>query len=102
MLRILCGAALSGAITSLAFDPFTWWPAAIVGVAGLFLLVHRTVTDSWRHTAVAGFWYGLGFLAPLIWWMNAVSIGAYVALVVVEAMIFAVVALALRSAARLP
>lgn len=98
MLRFLLGAVLSGAITSLAFDPLTWWPAGIIGVAGLFVLIHRSATASWRGTAALGLAFGLGFMAPLIWWMNAISTGAYVALTLTEATAFALVTVALRCA----
>ncbi len=45
--------------------------------------------------------FGLAFMGPLIWWMNAVSNGAYVALVLAETAFFAVIMLALRAACRL-
>jgi apolipoprotein N-acyltransferase len=96
------GALLSGAILSLAFDPVAFAYAAPVGVAGLFVLAHRMRSATWRHVALGGFAFGLGFMGPLIWWMNAVSAGAYVALVIAQALYFAFVLLGLRAAARLP
>ncbi len=51
--------------------------------------------------ALVGFVFGLGFMAPLIWWMNAVSPGAYVALTLAQTVFFAASALALRSVLRL-
>jgi apolipoprotein N-acyltransferase len=95
------GALLSGAILSLAFDPVGFAFAAPLGVAGLFVLAHRLASSSWRQVSIAGFAFGLGFMGPLIWWMNAVSAGAYVALVIAQSVYFALVLLGLRAAARL-
>src|SRR3954454_2684903 len=94
-------ALLCGVILSLAFDPVGFAYAAPVAVAGCFALAHRMASVSWRQVAVAGFAFGLGFMGPLIWWMNAVSPGAYVALVIAQALFFALVWLGLREAARL-
>jgi apolipoprotein N-acyltransferase len=96
------GAALSGLVLSFAFDPVGFAYAAPAGVAGLFVTAHRLTSATWRQVAVAGFLFGLGFMGPLIWWMNAVSEGAYVGLVLAQAVYFALVLLGLRETARLP
>jgi len=106
------GAALSGVVLSAAFDPIGFAYAAPIGVAGLFVVAHRmgadpnhstpTNSSSWRQVALAGFLFGLGFMGPLIWWMNSVSEGAYVAMTLVQALYFAVLLLGLRETARLP
>lgn len=95
------GALLSGAILSLAFDPMGFSYAAPVGVAGLFVIAHRLKSATWRQVALSGLAFGLGFMGPLIWWMNAVSAGAYVAIVLAQALYFAVILLGLREASRL-
>ena len=101
------GAALSGVLLSAAFDPIGFAYAAPVGVAGLFVLAHRMGGDprdpaTWRKVALTGFLFGLGFMGPLIWWMNAVSEAAYIAITLVQALYFAALLLGLREAARLP
>ncbi|MFI5428466.1 hypothetical protein [Aeromicrobium sp. UC242_57] len=73
----------------------------VVGVAGLIWLARGLDGARKRTVAVTGVVYGLGFMGPLIWWMNAVSSGAYVALVVAETLFFIPIMLALRAATRL-
>src|SRR5688572_13397191 len=74
----------------------------LVGVAGL-TFVARGLADARKRVVLAtGAIFGLAFMGPLIWWMNAVSNGAYVALVLAETVFFAVIMLALRAAVRLP
>lgn len=94
------GALACGIVLSLAFDPVGFAYAAPIGVAGCFVLAHRMAAASWKQVAVAGFAFGLGFMAPLIWWMNAVSAGAYVALVLAQSVFFSALWLGLREAAR--
>jgi apolipoprotein N-acyltransferase len=100
-LRLL-GAALSGVVLSAAFDPIGCAYAAPVGVAGLFVLASRLRPAAWQQVALTGFVFGLGFMGPLIWWMNAVSEGAYIAMTLVQALYFSALLLGLRETARLP
>lgn len=94
-------AALSGLVCAIAFDPLALPYAMLVGVAGLLLLLRRlSDAPAWRVTLV-GVVFGVGFMAPLIWWMNAVSSGAFVALVLAESVFFGLLALALRTVMRL-
>jgi apolipoprotein N-acyltransferase len=94
-------AAALGVVSSLDFDPIGAPFAMVAGVAGLLWVV-RGLRDARKRTvAVAGLCFGLGFMGPLIWWMNAVSAGAYVGLVLAETLFFAPIALALRAAVRL-
>jgi apolipoprotein N-acyltransferase len=97
-------AALAGAVVSLNFDPVALPFAAIVGVAAFFTLAHRLAEGPlvWWRVALLGVLFGLGFMAPLIWWMNAISHGAYVALTVAQAVFFGLVMLGLRLVARSP
>jgi apolipoprotein N-acyltransferase len=99
MLRLL-GALACGAITCLAYDPLAFWPAAIAGVAGLFVIGYRELSG--RRAFLAGVAFGLGFMGPLIWWMNAVSMGAYVSLLLLQAAFFGAILLGLHAAANLP
>ncbi len=94
-------AVVLGALCSLNFDPVSLPFAMIAGVAGLIWLARQLSAARKRTVAVTGLLFGLGLMAPLIWWMNAVSAGAYVALVIAEALFFIPIILALRAATRL-
>ncbi|MFZ0139533.1 MAG: apolipoprotein N-acyltransferase [Aeromicrobium sp.] len=95
-------ALLCGVICSLGFDPVGVPYAMVVGVAGL-IVVARGLADARKRVVLAtGAIFGLAFMGSLIWWMNAVSNGAYVALVLAETVFLAVIMLALRAACRLP
>ncbi|MGI9085413.1 MAG: apolipoprotein N-acyltransferase [Aeromicrobium sp.] len=94
-LALLCGVACS-----LAFDPVGIPYAMVAGVGGLIWVAHRLADVRKRVVLTAGAVFGLAFMGPLIWWMNAVSPGAYVGLVLAETVFFAVVMLALRAACR--
>lgn len=94
-------AAALGVVSSFGFDPVDIPFAMVVGVAGL-IWVARGLADARKRTvAMTGLLYGLGFMGPLIWWMNAVSQGAYIALVLAETLFFIPIMLALRAAMRL-
>ncbi|AWB92399.1 apolipoprotein N-acyltransferase [Aeromicrobium chenweiae] len=88
-------------LSSLNFDPVSLPFAMVVGVAGLVWLARALDGASKRVVAVTGLLYGLGFMGPCIWWMNAVSAGAYIGLFVAEALFFVPIMLALRAATRL-
>ncbi|MFL6090549.1 MAG: apolipoprotein N-acyltransferase [Aeromicrobium sp.] len=100
----LIAALLAGLVVSLNFDPVALPYAAIVGVAALFVLAHKLagLVLTWWQVASIGIAFGLGFMGPLIWWMNAISHGAYIALVLVEALYFAAVLMGLRVVAWQP
>jgi apolipoprotein N-acyltransferase len=101
--RVAWPAALAfGVVSSLNFDPVSLPFAMVLGVAGLIWLARRLSHARKRTVAVTGLLFGLGFMAPLIWWMNAVGHGAYVGLVLAETLFFVPIMLALRAAVRLP
>ena len=95
-------ALLCGVVCSLGFDPVAVPYAMVAGVAGLVFVARRLADARKRVVLATGAIFGLAFMGPLIWWMNAVSHGAYVGLVLAETVFFAVVMLALRAACRLP
>jgi apolipoprotein N-acyltransferase len=95
-------AAALGVLSSLNFDPVGLPFAMLIGVAGLIWLARGLSSARKRTVAMTGVMYGVGFMGPLIWWMNAVSQGAYVALVLAETLFFIPIMLALRAAVRLP
>ncbi|KQY59274.1 hypothetical protein ASD11_06770 [Aeromicrobium sp. Root495] len=98
---VLPVAALSGLLCAAAFDPWNVPLAMVLGVAVLFALLRRLGSARKRLVLGSGFVYGLAFMGPLIWWMRAVSDGAYVGLVIFEALFLAVILFALRATARL-
>lgn len=104
MRRFALVAALAGALVSLNFDPIALPYVAILGVATLFVLADRMAESAmaWWRVGLVGTAFGVGFMAPLIWWMNAVSHGAYAALTLVQALFFGAVLIGLRWAAWLP
>ena len=92
---------MAGIVLALDFDPVNLPYSGIVGVAAFFVIAHRLDPVRRRDVALLGFAFGLGFMAPLIWWMHAVSYGAYVALVVVQALFFVPILFGLRLVSRL-
>ena len=95
-------ALLCGVVSSLGFDPVDIPFAMVLGVAGLLAIARALAEAPKRVVLATGAIFGLAFMGPLIWWMNAVSNGAYVALVLAETLFFALIMLALRAACRLP
>ncbi len=93
--------AAAGVVSALAFDPVAVPYAMVVGVAVLLVVVHQLQPRRARVTLAAGALYGLSFMAVLIWWMRAVSDGAYVALVLAQVPFLALAAWGLRRAMRL-
>jgi apolipoprotein N-acyltransferase len=94
-------ALLSGVVSSLAFEPVGVPYAMVVGVAALVFVAHRLDAARKRVVLATGAIFGLGFMGSLIWWMNALSHPAYVALVLAETVFFALSMLALRAVCRL-
>jgi apolipoprotein N-acyltransferase len=94
-------AGLAGVLLALDFDPIDLPYSSIVGVAALFVIAHRLDPVRRRDVALLGLAFGLGFMAPLIWWMHAVSYGAYVALVLAQAVFFVPILFGLRLVSRL-
>lgn len=94
--------ALAGLLSAAAFDPWSVPYAMVVGVALLIWVLRRQRESRVLAVMTTGAVYGLAFMGPLIWWMNAVSGGAYVALVLAQTVLLAVIAIPLRAALRLP
>ncbi len=90
-----------GVLCSFGFDPVDLPYAMVVGIAGMIWLAHELHDARKRTVIVTGLVFGMAFMAPLVWWMNAVSGAAYIGLVIAETAFFAPVMLALRAATRL-
>src|SRR5215212_5178980 len=100
--RIAWPAAVGlGVLSSLNFDPVGLPFAMVAAMAGLIWLAHALRDARKRTVMVTGALYGLSFMGPLIWWMNAVSNGAYIGLVLAETLFYIPIMLALRASARL-
>lgn len=97
----LPAAAGLGLVSASAFDPWSLPFTMVLSVAGLMWLARRLAEASRRLVAGVGLVYGFTFMAVLIWWMNAVSNGAYVGLVIAETIYFGVIMIALRSVMQL-
>ena len=95
-------ALVLGVVASLGFDPVEVPYAMVVSLAGLIWLARQLKDARKRTVVVTGLMFGVAFMAPLIWWMNAVSGAAYTGLVILETSFFAPILLALRAATRLP
>lgn len=91
-------AALAGATCSLAYAPVGLSYLIIAGIVALLVVLATDAVQSGskRFAALIGAAFGTGFMAPLVWWMNAVSGGAYVGLVLSQVLFFAGAALVLR------
>lgn len=92
-------AVASGVAIWCSFPPFGLWPGAIVGVAGLTLLLRTT--PRWRSAAGLGYLAGLGLWVPLLSFLRGYGIDAWVVLAVLESVWFALLGLALAVVLRL-
>ncbi len=61
------GAVFSGALATLAFAPYHWWPMAILSITVLLGCLHKL---SPRHGALIGFLWGLGQFGSGISWVH--------------------------------
>ncbi|GII82076.1 apolipoprotein N-acyltransferase [Sphaerisporangium siamense] len=78
-----------GVLLYLAFPPVGLWFLAPVGVAALTLAVHRLPA---RRAAWGGYLGGLAFLLPALAWVRPIGEDAWLALVAIESLYFAVMA----------
>ncbi|MGQ0618954.1 MAG: apolipoprotein N-acyltransferase [Panacagrimonas sp.] len=59
-------APVLGAIATLGFAPFDFWPASVIALAGLFLLCAEA---SWKRAALLGWLFGLVHFATGVYWV---------------------------------
>jgi apolipoprotein N-acyltransferase len=64
-LRLLLALA-AGALLTLAFAPFGWWPLAVLCPASMLLLWQDAAP---RHAAALGFCFGVGYFSAGTWWL---------------------------------
>ncbi|CAN5385480.1 apolipoprotein N-acyltransferase [soil metagenome] len=94
--------AVAGVTTSLGYAPVEQPFFTLLGVALYIVVCASTLVaaSSRRFMLLVGVLFAVSFMAPLIWWMNAVSHGAYATLVFAEVVLMAPLALSLRWASR--
>ena len=61
-----CVALVAGALLSLSFAPFAWWPFAILIPAALMWLWDGATP---RRAAVLGFWFNFGTFSVGTYWL---------------------------------
>ncbi len=65
---LAAAAALAlGALATLAFAPFFWWPVLAIAFSGLGLLLARVRTP--RAALALGWWFGFGHFAAALSWI---------------------------------
>lgn len=92
----MLAAVAFGLFTSLAFQPFGWWPVGFLGVAGLTITIAAS-NRLWGALGL-GYSYGLGFLFVGVGWMQIIFVQAMIALVLAEAVFYALLAVLIRLA----
>lgn len=101
-MRRLLAAALLGVASAAAFEPLAVPGLMVLAVAGHFALARSLRDAPVRSVLLTGLVFGLAFMGPLIWWMNAVDPWAWVALVAVEALFLSVITLLMRATVQAP
>lgn len=84
------GSAVSGVLVALAFPPYDLVALMPLGLAGLMLTVSGC---RGRGGFAQGLVFGLAFMLPLIRWVTVIGEDAWVALGVLEALFYAVMAM---------
>lgn len=88
----------SGVALWSAFPPLNWWPAAVVGVAGMALVVRgRRI----RGAAGLGMLTGLGMWVPTVSFLQPIGLDAWIAVALIEALWFVGLGVALVLVGRL-
>jgi apolipoprotein N-acyltransferase len=95
----LAGAAVSGALVTLALPPYDVWPLAPLGVAGLVLLCRG---QSARRAALLGLVHGLATFVPLLSWLTVIGPDAWLAVALLEASFLALAGACTPAVLRLP
>ena len=89
--RIAVPSLAAGVLLALSLPPWGWWPLGLVGSA---LLYWRLAGLSWRARVWSGWLAGLGCYAIGLFWSRSFNWYGAVVLVLVEALFFAVAAVA--------
>jgi apolipoprotein N-acyltransferase len=76
-------ALAAGLLLTLGLPPFGIWPLALLG-SGLLATILRWPLST-RHRALVGLLFGIGFLAPGLWWMTEFSLPGWALAMLLEA-----------------
>lgn len=96
----LCLTVVGGASLAAAFEPFGLWPLGLIGPALLALAMEDRTP---RAAALLGATFGLIFQGLLLLWLaQSMGVGAWVAVVLVQAAWFGALGAAVRLTAQLP
>jgi apolipoprotein N-acyltransferase len=94
------GAAVAGgALLFAAFPPLDWWPCAPAGIALIVLALYGCRP---RRAAWLGYLAALVFLLPALAWVRPIGVDAWLALVAIESLFYALMAAAAALVFRLP
>jgi apolipoprotein N-acyltransferase len=88
----------AGVVVWTAFPPLNWWPAALIGVAAMALVVRGRRP---RVAAGLGYLTGLGMWVPTVSFLQPIGIDAWIAVTLVESLWFLVLGIALGLVGRL-
>ncbi len=97
-LRPLAAVAAGVALWA-AFPPLNWWPAAVLGVAGMAITLRGC--GRLRRAAALGYLTGVGMWLPTVSFLQPLGIDAWIAVTVIESLWFAAMAVALALVGRL-
>ncbi|MGH3366802.1 MAG: apolipoprotein N-acyltransferase [Nocardioidaceae bacterium] len=92
-------ALVLGVLLALAMPPYSWWPLAVVAVAGLALLCRNV---SGGTGALVGAAFGFGFVLVCMWWLWIIVPGLQFAVAAAEVPFFALLGAGLALTSRLP
>lgn len=92
--RRIAGAVAAGLLLTAALPPFGWWPLALLGAAGLVLVLDE---QTGRRRALLAYAAAVGFLVPGLWWMHEFTLPGYVLAVLFEGLLFAIAPFLARS-----
>ena len=87
MRRPVLLAVVAGVLVTSGLPPFGWWALTLVGMAMLVLSVE---SRSFRERAWIGLAFGVGFLAPGLFWMTEFSLPGWVLAMLLESAFVAV------------
>ncbi|MGI9023688.1 MAG: apolipoprotein N-acyltransferase [Acidimicrobiales bacterium] len=76
----------SGVLLAVSLPPWGWWPAALVGAAGLAASLRER---RWSQRLLVGAAAGIGLYGPGLWWMIQFSLPGYVVTTILEAALLA-------------
>lgn len=82
---------VAGILLTLGLPPFGWWPLALGGAGILAIVLRRAGTTGQR--ALVGLAFGIGFLAPGLWWMTEFSLPGWALAMLLESAMLTVAVL---------